>query len=475
MKKKKAYFIGIAGKAMAALAKEFKRLGWQVSGSDQKNVYPPISDYLQENNLPYFKGYSADNVPQDADLIVVGRSALMIDPQNPEFLKAKSLSCPVLSYPEVLQQYLIKKNSIVVAGTFGKTTISALLAWILEQAGFNPSYMTGGVPLNLKDGLRITKGDYSVVEGDEPPSLRETDPPKFIFYHPRYLLLTATLHDHPEIYKTPQAYQKAFVSLAKLLPDNGFLVYNLDTVSPEVVKAAHSRRISYSLTNSKADYFVKEISPDKELTLFTVQGLKESFCLSTKLLGKHNLQNICAACALAAELRIKKELITRAVASFLGIKTHLEFLGKPGGRYLYWDLAQHPSKVKGSLEALKEHFSQNRLICVFHPAMSGLKRFESLAWYPGAFDAADQVIVAKVGFIKGVGAKRVTGSAIVKAISQTQKNVFYQPIDQKIIDYLLAKTKKGEVIVFMSSGGLRFTNLIKDTIKKLKKLTELKI
>lgn len=465
----KVYFIGIAGKTMGPLAKAFKDMGWQVSGSDHKGIYPPISTYLQENQLPYIEGYSARNVPQDADLVVVGRSALMVDADNPEYLKAKQLGLKILSYPEVLQEYLIKDNSIVVAGTYGKTTISAILAWILMSTGLNPSYMTGGVPLNMGDGVKITDSNYSVVEGDEPPALRETDPPKFMFYRPKYLLLTATIYDHPEVFKTEGEYLEAFVRLVKVLPKDGLLVYNPKAVAGEVVKVASCRKVTYSLTDKMADYWVENIFPQEEVTNFMVKSKKENFDLTTILLGKHNLENLCGAVALSTELGINKEAIVEAVKSFKGIKTRLEFLGKFGGRFVYWDLAQHPQKVKGSLEALKEHFPHQRITCVFDPAMTGLKYKESLSWYPGAFDAADKVIVGKVSFIKKVEQEeKVTGQDIAKAISQTQKNVVYEPIDGKIIDFLWQNTQEGDVIVFMSSGGLRFSNLIQNTIKKLK-------
>ncbi len=465
--KKKVYFIGIAGKAMAPLAKAFKDMGWEVSGSDQEKVYPPVSTYLEGNKISYFKGYEAKNTPEEVDLVVVGRSALMIDKDNPEYLKAKSFGHRILSYPETLRDFLIKPNSIVVAGTYGKTTISALVAWILIKAGINPSYMTGGAPLNMEDGLKITDSDYSVVEGDEPPSMKETDPPKFMFYKPKFLVLTATKWDHPEVYKTPEDYLKAFIELVKLLPKDGLLIYNLDNVDPEVLSSCRCRQISYSLNTEKADYFVKNIFLGEEATDFEVQMSAGVIPLKTILLGKHNLENLCASAALAKELGIGVEVVKEAVGEFKGVKTRLEFLGKVGGRFLYWDLAQHPQKVKGSLEALKEHYPKSRIICIFDPVMTGLKYQESLPWYKGAFDQASEVIVGKVGFLKETAGRRVTGKDIVEAISKTQKNVFYEPVDEKIINYLRQNNQEGDVIVFMSSGGLRFSNLIEEWKKNI--------
>jgi len=447
-KNKKIYFIGIAGKTMAPLAKAFKELGWEVNGSDQKNVYPPVTDYLEKNNIFFSRGYHSQNVPKNADLIVVGRSSLLVDPQNPEYLEAKKTGSQVLSYPELLQKYLIKENSIVVAGTYGKTTIAALVSWIMQKAGLNPSYAIGGEPLGMGNGVKIESSNYSVIEGDETPALEETSPPKFMYYRPKYLLLTATKWDHPEIYKSENEYLNAFIKLVELLPANGLLVYNLDSVDKKVVKKAKCKKISYSLDNNSSDYHNKSFE--------------------TLLLGKTNLENICGAFALCKELGISEDVIAKAVGTFKGIKTRLEFLGESGGRFIYWDIAQHPEKVKGSLNALRDRYRKNRIFCVYDPSSTGLKHRESLAWLRGAFDSADRVVVGKVSFLKSIKKEnRVTGHGLVKIISETQPNVYYEPSDKKISERLTRDTGLKDVIVFMSSGGLGFTDLIKKTFNEL--------
>lgn len=468
---RRAYFIGISGKTPSSLAKELRENDWEISGSDHERPYPPASSYLVKNKIGYFKGYQEKNVPENADLVIVGRGALINNPQNPEYLKAKSLGLKVVSLPEALEKFVVKENSIVIAGTYGKTTLTALVAWILRKAGFNPSFGIGGEPSNMGDGVKITNSAYSVVEGDEAPALQETDPPKFMFYKPKYLLLTATKWDHPEIYKSEKAYLKAFIGLVKLLPKDGLLVYNLDNVNQEVVSEAVCRKASYSLKNDKADYFVRSYSHKESGIYFQLN--KNFFKSQALLLGKANLENICGAITLCMEIGIDKRAIDSAVRSFRGIKTRLEFLGKLSEKYFYWDIAQHPEKVRGSLEALKEHYPKKRIICVFDPETTGLKYKESLKWYPGAFDAADSVIVGRVGYLRNLrGKERISGVDIVKAISKTQKNVFYQPIDEKITEYLTKQTKSEEVIVFMSSGGLRFTNLIERVAAFFKKSTK---
>ena len=464
MKKRKAYFVGIAGKTMGSLAKAFKDLGWEVSGSDHKGVYPPISTYLRENNLPYIEGYDAKNVPDDADLVVVGRSATMVEAANPEVARVKKLGLLVMSFPEVFQQYLVKENSIVVAGSYGKTTTTAILAWILTCARKKPSFMVSDIPLNFPDGVKITDSKFSVIEGDETPALEGNFLPKFMYYKPKYLVLTATKWDHPEVYKSEEAYLEAFKKLVELIPSTGFLVYEKRNVNSSVVKRASCRKISYSLTDRTADYFVKSYSSKEGMTKFRVRDLD----LETILVGKHNLENLCGAVALSLELGLEPEIIQESVRTFKGVKSRLELLGVYGDRFIYNDIAQFYEKVRGSLDALRDVFPDRKIICVFDPFATALKYQKSLDWYPNTFDKVDQVIIGQVNFLKKIRKEeRVTGKDIVEAISQTQPNVFYEPLDEKIIDFLINKTKKGEVIVFMSSGGLRFTNLIQDTIKRL--------
>jgi len=433
---KKAYFINIAGTTMAGLALALKNIGWDVLGSDQKKVYPPVTTFLEENNIKYFKGYSEDNLSFVPDLVVVGRSALMIDPKNPEYLKAKKLGCPVLSYPEVLREYLIKENSIVVAGTYGKTTTVALIVWILINAGASPSFMIGGIPLNFNDGTRITNSKYSVVEGDETPALLPTDLPKFMFYKPKYLLLTATEYDHPEIYKTQTDYLNAYINLVKLLPGDAVLMYDPFLVDEEVINAAQCRKITYL--------------KDSEI------NLDESF-----------KESALRALTLCKELNISQKVINDSFASFKGLKTRQELLGKFGGRFWYQDLSQQPSKVKRVLRVLKERYPKSKITVVFNPSATSLKYKESLEGFPEAFFDAEQVIVAKVDYLRDIPSeKRVTGPDLVKAFGGERK-IVYEPVDENIIERLRRDSKEGDVIVFMSSGGLRFINLIEKMKKEL--------
>jgi len=469
---KKAYFIGIAGKAMGSLAAALKDYGWEVLGSDKEEVYPPVSDYLQEKKIKYFKGYSANHLNFKPDLIIVGRSALLSDPKNPEYQKALKLGCQVVSYPEALEKLLIKENSVVVAGTYGKSTTTALISWILFQAGKNPSFLIGGLPLNFPSGVNITDSDYSVVEGDETPALKSSDPPKFMFYHPKYLVLTATTYDHPEFFKNPKDYQNAFKKLIQLLPENGILFFDPKFTEKELVNSTTAKKVSYSTETQSADYFLLDSYYEGNNLKLKIGG-KNTLEIETSLIGEYARQNILRAVAVCSELGVQEKIINEAVSSFKGLKTHLEFLGEFKQKYFYLDIAQHFSKVEGVLQSLREKYPDSRIIAVFDPSATTLKYKKILPYYRQSFQEAQEVIVRKVRFLSSLSKdQRISGSEIAKLFSQKGTHVIYEPQDEKVFQRLIEGTQKNDVVVFLSSGGLEFHSLIEKVIKEMKKKNE---
>ena len=428
---------------MAPLAKMFQDMGWHVTGSDQKAVYPPITTYLKENKIDFFRGYNEKNLVGKPDLVIVGRSALLVDKENPELAKAKRLNLRVLSYPEVLREFLIKENSIVTAGTYGKTTNAALISWILQEAGLDPSLMIGGLPLNFPEGVRNTDSSYSVVEGDETPAMNENDLPKFMFYKPKFVLLSAVKWDHPEVFKTEKSYLSAFKKFVELIPQDGLLIVCREGEgTKEVTREARCKVVWYPTA---------------------------TFPFQTSLLGKHSLQNIDGCITLCSLLGLKKEVIKKAVKSFRGVRGRLENLGTFGGVTVFLDFAQHPAKTKESLVALRTKYPKNKIFCLFDPHASLLQQRESLVWYPGSFDQANQVMVTKVSFLgrleKTVWVK---GPDIVKAIKHPSGGAFYEPAAEKVIDFVKKETKTGDVVVLLSSGGLKTTQMLEKLIFSLK-------
>lgn len=460
---KKVYIIGIAGKATSSMAKMFLDMGWEVGGSDQ-NVWPPNSTYLDRLGIKYHTSYNAENLQGEWDLVVVGGNAFHVDKENPEVAKARSMGFKVVSFPEVLEEFIVKKNSIVPVGTYGKTTTTAILSWVLEKNGLNPSFMIGAIPLNFESGIKRQGGEWSVIEGDEHPTLGYSPLAKFTWYHPTLLLFTSCSWDHINIYPTYESYLQVFRDLVKRMPSDGVIVACLDGESvQDVVKEASCRVVTYSAKSPQADYFAENLSFDSDFTRFTVQGeLVES-----PLLGEANVENVVGCVAVAHLAGISTAGFSQALKSFKGINRRLEVVGTYGGVTVIDDHAHSPIKAQASLKAVKTRY-KGGILAVFDPSSSALKERESLAWYPGMFDEATEVIITQIPRHKGVtSGNRVLGSDIVASIAKTQPNVTYQPVDDKVVADLSSTAKSGDVIIFMSSGDWR--GMIEKTVEGLKR------
>lgn len=459
--KNHVYIIGICGVTTAPLAKMFLDLGWNVDGSDQGS-YPPMSEYLKKIRISFKTPYSEDNLTYKPDLVVIGGNALVANPQNPEYLKAKKFGCEVVSYPQVLEKYIIKENSLVIAGTYGKTTITALTAWLLKKAGYNPSFMIGGLALNFPDGVKRTDSTYSVVEGDEHPTLNFSLEPKFMHYRPKYALITAALWEHLNVFRTEEIFVKAFIDFVKLIPKTGILVTCLDGENvKKVIEQARCKVVTYALRR-KADFVATNIVYGSDYVQFKVNNLP----LKSPLIGEHNVQNVLGAAALAMQVGLSPETIQEAIESFKGVKRRLEIRGNVKGVTVVDDLAHSAVKIRETLRALRTKYKSRRIFAIFDPHASSFRDRKSLAWYEGVFSAADEVLVAKVPPFKAISPEeRVLGSEIVEAIKKTQPKVHYFPKDDKLIEYIIDQVTSGDIIVFLSSGGFR--GIIEKTLKAL--------
>ena len=251
LKKRHIHFIGIGGTAMASLAVAFQAAGFRVTGSEPKEIFPPMSELLKKNKISYYFPFNIKKMGRP-DEVVVGNAHY--SDSNPEVKYVQENNLKLKHFPRLVEKYLIKKKSVVVAGTYAKTTVSSMLAWVLEQAGKKPNYLIGGLPINFGQGARISpskggrKDEWSVVEGDEYPAASPWDfSPKFKYYHPKYLVLTSAEWDHMDIYKTRADYIKVFKDLVKKVPKDGLIIAKLGGENlDEVLKVAKCRVVYYS-------------------------------------------------------------------------------------------------------------------------------------------------------------------------------------------------------------------------------------
>ena len=380
------HLIGICGTAMASLAGLLREQGYLVTGSDQ-HVYPPMSDFLRSLDIPILDGYASKNLSPPPDLVIVGN---VVTKSNPEAIECARLMVPYLSLPEALRHFAMKgKKSIVISGTHGKTTTTSLAAWILEQAGMDPSFMIGGIPSNFQMNFKAGQGPYFIIEGDEYDTAFFDKVPKFLHYNPNIVILTSIEFDHADIYKDLDHVIDSFRRLINLIPKGGLLIANGDdSIVAEESKKAKCPVITYGL-EKKADWTAESAPVQGGGTAVSVRGAgKKRLNIETPLYGRHNLGNLLSTLVLSDFLGIPGGKLAGAVRSFEGVKRRQEIKGEKGGILVIDDFAHHPTAVAETVHAVKEKFIGRRLLTVFEPRSNTSRRnvFQELEQLVEAID-----------------------------------------------------------------------------------------
>ncbi|MFH0857594.1 MAG: Mur ligase family protein [Candidatus Magasanikbacteria bacterium] len=455
---KHIHFIGICGVGMGALAIAFHKKGYKVTGSDQ-GFFPPVSTYLKNADITYYPGWHPEKMGSP-DLVIVGNVA---GSTNPEWIFVQKNKIPFMSYPEAIGKYFLKENSIVCAGTYGKTTNTTLLTWILKYAQYNPSYMFGGISVNNMDAAEITEGEYSVVEGDEYKTARWDNQPKFAHYSPTHLLLTAVEWDHADIYPQEDDYKNVFKTLVANIPNTGVIVACKDGKNTqEILEMAHTNIIWYG--KDDADYTYANITQTKNGLEFDILHNNETWHVQTPILGEYNAQNICGSFAMAHTLKIQPEKILEALQEFKGLRRRLE-KRYSGEIDVIDDIAHSPAKAESVLMNLKKIYS-GRVIAIFEPN-TGNRQPESAKSYDEKFSSADEIIIPRLTTIKKDTEKEepFDGATLSQIIQKTHTNVLHIEDDKDLVNHIKNTTEKGDVIAFLGSHGFR--GMIEDTVKML--------
>jgi UDP-N-acetylmuramate: L-alanyl-gamma-D-glutamyl-meso-diaminopimelate ligase len=453
--KQRIHFIGIGGSAIAPLAVEMSKSGYTVSGSDA-NVFDPALTLLNNNNIDWYEGIKPEKI-KDADLIIIGGSMLMKDGENPEFVEAKKSGKQIESFTYLIKKHIIKEESIVVCGTYGKTTITSLIAWILETANLNPSFLIGGLPLNFEYGIRKTNSKYSVVEGDEYAASFGFDmTPKFLHYNPKHTIITAAQWDHVNMYPTEESYIDAYKKLSKLVEkNNGQLYLSQNGENNEIVQREYNGKSqTYGLKHG--NFTAENIEFTEEKTSFSVKKenqLVGSF--ETQLIGLHNIENCLAAIALTWDLGIDLEKIKEGLKTYKGVKRRLEHVGTSSkGAIIIDDFAHSAIKAQSTLEALRTRYKKNKIITIYTPRVSERESKDTLNWYQKTFENTDHVIIPKITVKKSTQKEfRIHGIDIINAINKDENSKHYFPKEEQILNFLKESSNKNTVIVFMSAGG----------------------
>lgn len=457
------HFVPIGGTAMVPLAALLIERGHRVTGSDQP-LYPPMSTTLERLGIPVAQGFSAEHVPPDCDAVIVGNAALS---DNVEAAEAKRRGLPVLSLPQAVRQYLLPgKTSIVITGTHGKTTTSALLSWLLLDAGRDPGFIVGGELQNLGRGYRQGVGPHFVLEGDEYNAAFFDRGAKFLHYEPRLLFVGNIEYDHADLYPDIDSIMDAFRKVVALVPPDGIVVVNAD--DPRVMEisrqargqiASHSRAnvVRVSLADPGADFSAREIAFRESGTDFTLlEAGRPAARLSSSLVGTHNVRNALGAIALARGAGLSTTEIASALPRFAGVRRRLEIKGEKKGILVVDDFAHHPTAVASTLEAARARFPGRRLWALFEPRSNtaGRKMFEEE--YAEAFTAADALVLAPVFHARRLAPDaRLDREALLRrfAASGGGRPAFAPETIAEIPEILRREARAGDVLLLMSSGA----------------------
>jgi UDP-N-acetylmuramate: L-alanyl-gamma-D-glutamyl-meso-diaminopimelate ligase len=452
----KVHLSGIAGTAMASLAGLLRERGHAVTGSDQ-DVYPPMSTQLQELGIPVRSPYAAANVPEDADLVVIGNA---LSRGNPEVETVLDRKQRMTSLPALLAEEFIRgKTSLVVAGTHGKTTTTSILAFLLHRAGKDPSFLIGGIPVDFERSYRLGAGPHMVLEGDEYDCAFFDKRPKFVHYMPDVAVIGNVEYDHADIYPDLASVQRAFVHLLNLVPRRGLVVAGLETPAlREILPRAHCPVETFGLS-AEADWRAVEVRPSEEGWRFRLMRKGHDLGdFDFPLAGEHNLRNALASLAAAAAAGVEPENARAALAVFRGVKRRLEVRGRARGVVLYDDFAHHPTAVRETLRALRATLAaqpgSGRLVAVFEPRSYTSRTRVFQDEFARAFQDADRVIVAAAHLpAKVPEGQRLSETELVAAIAELGKDARFVPAVDDIVLRLATDLREGDLVVVLSNGG----------------------
>ena len=441
------HFVGICGTAMASAAVAMQEKGVKVTGSDQ-NVYPPMSTFLADRKIEVIAGYAEQNLAHKPDLVVIGNA---ISRGNPEAEYVLDHKLPYCSLPELLKHYFIQgKRSLVVTGTHGKTTTTALLTWVFEHNGLNPSYLIGGIPNNLGQGARFTDSEWFIIEGDEYDTAFFDKRSKFVHYLPEVAIVNNLEFDHADIFENLETIKTAFKYFIRLVPRNGLLLGNGDdpNLAP-LLNVTHCPVKRFGLGESNAvQTFNIRYGPTA--TEFEIP----SFKFHINLLGEFNVRNALAVVACAKHCGLKNHQIQSAFDTFKGIKRRMEVRGISGGVTVLDDFGHHPTAIRETLRALRHKYPTQKVWAIFEPRTNTTRRNVFQAELASAFADANAVVVAQVARLELLApGERLDPERLMQDLKAAGKDAAYLPDAESIVNHVAGKAQGGDVIVVFSNGG----------------------
>jgi UDP-N-acetylmuramate: L-alanyl-gamma-D-glutamyl-meso-diaminopimelate ligase len=457
------HFIGICGTAMGAVAAAMSERGFTVTGSDE-NVYPPMSAFLEKRGITLSAGFRAENIPSETNVVVIGNAMRRGNPEVEAVLNRKLF---YLSLPEVVKNYFLRgRHNLVVTGTHGKTTTTALLTWIMDRAGHKPSYMIGGIPSNLGQGAKFTDSKFFIIEGDEYDSAFFDKRSKFIHYLPELVIVNNIEFDHADIFHNLDEIKTSFRHFLRIVPQNGMALLNGDDSNcrevaseclAQIVEvgfgincAAQLRHVSYSANGSR----------------FTLA--EEKFDIP--LIGEFNVRNAAMAIEAAKFYGTPLEVIRKALKGFKGIARRQEVRGEVNGVKVIDDFGHHPTAIAQTLTALRRRYAQHRLWAIFEPRSNTTRRAVFQHELPNALKLADGVFISEIAKLDQIPEEeRLDAEALMREITKAGRPAFYEKNANAIVNRITPLLKKDDVVAIFSNGG--FDDIHEKLLRRLREKT----
>jgi UDP-N-acetylmuramate: L-alanyl-gamma-D-glutamyl-meso-diaminopimelate ligase len=452
---RRIHLVGVAGTGMGSFAGMLKAAGYDVTGSDE-NVYPPMSDMLKAWGIPVLTPYAPANLDvAKPDLVIIGN---VIRRVNAEATAVRERRIPQMSFPAALGAFfLAQRHSVVVAGTHGKTTTTALMGHVLADAGRDPSFLVGGVALNAQANYRLGKGPHFVVEGDEYDTAYFDKGPKFLHYRPKTLILTSVEFDHADIYRDRSHYESSFEKLVALVPEDGTIVVGARWPNAvAIARRSKARVVTYAADESlRPDVCATHLRLGPEGARFGVAMRDEAMgAVLLPMAGVHNVENALGVFAAGVSLGLSHDEIARGFASFRGVKRRQEVRGEPGGVLVIDDFAHHPTAVRETIAAVASRYPGRRLWAIFEPRSNTSRRNLHQQEYARSFTGAARVSIKVPEKHDQIPAgQELDVPQLARDLSSQGLPAFAAGSVSELVDEVVRDARAGDVLLVMSNGA----------------------
>lgn len=462
------HFIGVCGVATAPVAAELKRCGFEITGSDS-GLYPPMSDFLVQQGISAMEGFAPENLPE-VGLIVVGNA---VSRGNPELEEALDLGLPLISLPELISRrylgayadsddsFVSFRRPVVIAGSHGKTTTTAMTAHILRACGRDPGWLVGGVPLDLPVPCHFGEGGEFVIEGDEYDVAYFDKRPKFLLYRPHFAVLNAVEFDHADIYDDIEHVTAAFTSFVRLIPRAGALFVTGDNErASEIAKSAFCRVVRFGRTPG-CEWRMKgeSVIEDGYWSVSIESSDGKTHTLRMGVCGEFNLMNGLAALAVCETMRVGVSEALEALRVFKGVGRRLELIRESPELTVYDDFAHHPTAIRETLIAVRQKHPDKRIWALFEPRSNTMVRNFYTEELTTALSLADVAIIEELHRKERIPVnERLDRHAIVLRLRQSGVESYASEGVEDLLNFVKERLNGRDVLVLMSNGsfgGLR--------------------